>query len=634
MKNTQIKLGLMLIILILAIGTTATVSIKNQNFESYKEQLELNGQLRYISIFDKMHDYETVALSVRQLFLASSEVTRDDFNTFVTPILERHREIQAIEWIPEVTREMRETYELAALKDGLVNFEFKGLVDGKLVTSPEEEVYYPVYYVQPYIGNEAAQGLNLGSNTARKESLMQAREWDKATISEPIRLVQDEDGGFGFLMIYAIQSEDYFNGYVLVVYKVNDFIEESLSVHKNLGLEIVLVDISKENQQEVIYESARSKKVDNKRTAEATITKKIEFGGRVWSLLFVPTAKYQSAFLSTTENLILIVTLIMAILITMYLITIWQTEKQLASKIEDQLAEIKDGQEQLQLALQGAGQAIWDWNLKTGKTRMGSNWVNLIGYEQEELNSFEDPWKIIIHPIDYQRVQDIITRFINGEVDFFHAEYRMIKKNGDVAWFYDEGRLFDVDVSGKANRCAGTVHDVTELVRLRNKLKQKAIIDPLTGLYNRRHLFDELEKMFNLHRRHKQQYCFVILDIDHFKNVNDTYGHQAGDFVLSQFASLLKDRLRHTDLLARYGGEEFVAILNEVSLAEAAQTINQLRIETDEKFLKYGEFVLHHTFSAGVVSFSEVESLEDVISLSDERLYAAKETGRNKVIAD
>lgn len=624
----------MLIILILIIGTSTRNNIKNENFRTYKKQIKINGQLRYTSISDKMHDYETIALSVRQLFLSSNKVTREEFNVFVTPILERHREIQAIEWIPEVSHDERIMYETDAQKDGLHGFGFKDLVDGNLITSPVEDTYYPVYFIEPYIGNEAAHGLNLASNKARKESLMYARQWGDVVISEPIKLVQDQEGGFGFLMIYAIQSANKSNGFVLIVYKVNDFIDKTLAVHKDLGLEMLVIDTTKENQQELIYETASSNKVTNNNTVEATAIEKLDFGGRQWSLLFVPTREYQEAFLSTTENMILIVTIIMAVLIALYLITIRQTEKQLVSKIDEQFIEIKDAQEQLQLALQGAGQAIWDWDLRTGKTRMGSNWINLIGYEQEELDRFEDPWKVIIHPIDYQRVQDIIMRFINGETDFYHAEYRMIKKNGDVGWFYDEGRLFDIGVDGKANRCTGTVHDVTEIVRLRNQLKQKAIVDPLTGLYNRRHLFDELEKMFDLHKRHEQQYCFIILDIDHFKKVNDSYGHQAGDFVLSSFSQFLRDRFRHTDLLARYGGEEFVAILNEVSLEEASETIDRLRIETDETYLEFGDVILHHTFSAGVVSFLEVDSLEEVISLADERLYAAKETGRNKVVSD
>lgn len=124
------------------------------------------------------------------------------------------------------------------------------------------------------------------------------------------------------------------------------------------------------------------------------------------------------------------------------------------------------------------------------------------------------------------------------------------------------------------------------------------------------------------------------MDIDHFKRVNDTYGHITGDFVLREFAQYVKSRLRHTDLVARYGGEEFVAVLHEVTLSEAEELVNDIRIAIDNRQLNFENNLLHHTFSAGLASFNEVESIDEVVSLADERLYAAKETGRNRVVAD
>lgn len=633
MRNLKLKFGIAILISLMVIGFFAVQGVKEDNKVDYQEHLVIDSQLRFASISNKLHDYETISLSVRQLFLSSEFVTREEFNIFVNPILYRNTEIQAIEYIPEVFASERRTYEEKAHEDGLADYQIKGLIDGELIKSPVKDKYYPVYYIQPYEGNEVALGLDLGSNTTRMETLMYAKEWGKAVISEPVQLVQDSENVLSFLMIHAIQQNGKINGFVLIAYRIDDFVEESLDVHESVGLELVILDTTK-GQEQVIYESSKSQSVKSYEAIDVNHIEKMAVGGREWTLMFVPSKAYEEIYLSKSENTIIFAIAILIFALTIYLYNTWKIETKLEMRIEEQVEEIKEGQLQLQLALEGAGQAIWDWDLVSNKTIMGDNWINLVGYTHEELNEMEDPWKVLIHPIDYKRVQDIIQRFLKGQEPYYHAEYRIVKRDGSIGWFYDEGRFFGSDALGNPTRCAGTVHDVTEIVRLREELREKAIIDPLTELYNRRYLFDQLKQFFTLHKRHEQQYSFTILDIDYFKKVNDTYGHQIGDAVLSHFACYLKGRFRSTDLIARYGGEEFVVVMHEVSLEKAYNLIEEVRREIEENILSIGTLEITYTFSAGVVSFDEVETLEEVINLADERLYAAKETGRNKVIAD
>lgn len=632
-KRIQTLVGVILICFVLLMGSLLARGSKENNMEEYRERLMSMSELRYTSISDKLYDYETIAIAVKQLFMSSEHVTRSEFRTFVQPILDRNAEIQAIEWIPEVSRDERQMYTQNALLEGYSGFEIKSLVDGTLIASPEKETYYPVYYIEPFEGNEAALGLDLGSSSSRMNSLINAKAWDNVVISEPIRLVQDPDGGLGFLMIYAIQDERMSNGFVLIVYKFNDFIYESLLAHESVGLDLMVLDIT-DGDYHTVYKSTNDIEVDRMANDTYFQAFPMEVGGREWSFIFMPSAVYMDSYLSKTEDGIWIGTLGLMFLIGMYLWISTKNEQRLEQRIDAQIHEIDEQKLQLQMALEGAGQALWDWNLETNRTRMGKNWINLIGYSSQELNDMDDPWPHIIHPIDYQRVQDILQRTIDGTESYYHAEYRMIKKDGAVGWFYDEGRLFQNNKTGKATRFAGTVHDVTEIVELRDKLKNRAITDQLTGLYNRRYLFEQLQLFFALYKRHDQQYCLVIMDIDHFKRVNDTYGHITGDFVLREFAQYVKSRLRHTDLVARYGGEEFVAVLHEVTLSEAEELVNDIRIAIDNRQLNFENNLLHHTFSAGLASFNEVESIDEVVSLADERLYAAKETGRNRVVAD
>lgn len=633
MKRIQTIIGIILMCLVLLMGALLAKNSKEHNIAEYKERLTSMSELRYTSISDKLYDYETIVIAVKQLFMSSNHVTRLEFKTFVEPILGRNAEIQAIEWIPEVARDERVMYTENAFLEGYSDFEIKSLVDGELMVSPEMDAYYPVYYVEPLEGNEAALGLDLGSNASRMNSLINAKAWDDVVISEPIHLVQDPDGGLGFLMIYAIQDENMSNGFVLIVYKFNDFIYESLLAHEAIGLDLMVLDIT-DGEYYTVYKSDDDLTLDMMSEGNYFQAFPMEVGGRDWSFVFMPSIVHMNTYLAKTEDGIWVGTFVLMLLIGLYLWISIKNEQRLVERIDAQVREIDEQNIQLQMALEGAGQALWDWNLETNRTKMGKNWVNLIGYSSEELNDMEDPWPHIIHPIDYQRIQDILQRTIDGTESYYHAEYRMIKKDGSVGWFYDEGRLFEEDAKGKPTRFAGTVHDVTEIVELRDKLKTRAVTDQLTGLYNRRYLFEQLAKFFALYQRHEQQYCLVIMDIDHFKKVNDIYGHVTGDFVLREFAQFIKTRLRHTDLVARYGGEEFVAVLHEVSLDEAEQLVNDIRKAIDERKLTFENNLLHHTFSAGLVSFNEVESIDEVVSLADERLYAAKETGRNRVVAD
>lgn len=165
------------------------------------------------------------------------------------------------------------------------------------------------------------------------------------------------------------------------------------------------------------------------------------------------------------------------------------------------------------------------------------------------------------------------------------------------------------------------------------RLTELSNTDPLTGLYNRRCLMRSLEKELQRSRRSDISFALVLLDIDHFKQVNDTYGHQKGDHVLQEIAELLRGNLRPYDLAARFGGEEFALVLAPATLDKAVQVANRIR-ETARHMrfdpeLQIGEL----TLSLGVAVFPGfgIQSLDGLIQKTDEALYRAKRKGRNQV---
>ncbi|MDD5036220.1 MAG: diguanylate cyclase [Methylococcaceae bacterium] len=169
---------------------------------------------------------------------------------------------------------------------------------------------------------------------------------------------------------------------------------------------------------------------------------------------------------------------------------------------------------------------------------------------------------------------------------------------------------------------------------LRDQLREQAIHDPLTNLFNRRYLQEMLARELASAARDHHSVSVLMLDIDHFKRLNDTYGHQAGDLVLVALGELLSLQTRHADVACRYGGEEFVVVMPGAMLAFAAQRGEQLRQRFEALRVPYAETELRATLSLGVAAFPQHgESGDQVLRAADHALYAAKASGRNRVCA-
>jgi len=174
---------------------------------------------------------------------------------------------------------------------------------------------------------------------------------------------------------------------------------------------------------------------------------------------------------------------------------------------------------------------------------------------------------------------------------------------------------------------------VKELESLNAKLQYYAEHDELTGLYNRRYLQKELGSCFTHSKQRGKELCCILLDLDYFKKVNDSYGHAFGDMVLNRFARVLQKNRKGSDIVARYGGEEFVLLLPETSLTEGVAIAKQLHRDAEKYIYSDGETKLKVTISLGVASLQDhkPENADRLLIMADEALYTAKEMGRSRV---
>lgn len=174
---------------------------------------------------------------------------------------------------------------------------------------------------------------------------------------------------------------------------------------------------------------------------------------------------------------------------------------------------------------------------------------------------------------------------------------------------------------------------VENLALSHNKLELLSITDALTGLYNRKRMMSMLSKSVERFRRYDQVFSVVMLDIDHFKLVNDQYGHQAGDAVLEKIGQILLSELRTIDVAARYGGEEFVILLDQIDDKAAYQTAERIRMAVQDTVFTIGPLTIGCTLSLGVTTmFSAEQSEMDLIGEADAALYIAKGAGRNQTM--
>lgn len=236
----------------------------------------------------------------------------------------------------------------------------------------------------------------------------------------------------------------------------------------------------------------------------------------------------------------------------------------------------------------------------------------------------------------------------------WHGEFLNRKKNGDLYWenvviapvMDQEGHIVsfiavkeDITERKRAEDNLRTANQqlesrLREIEALQASLHEQAIRDPLTQLHNRRFLDEAIEQEFHHAQRALESLSVILLDIDFFKAINDTYGHAVGDACLVALAELLRQHVRKSDIVCRYGGEEFMLVLRATQLAGATQYAERLRLLVADQIFYIDAVEIKFTISLGISTFpAHGTSHREIINKSDDALYASKRTGRNRVTA-
>ena len=310
--------------------------------------------------------------------------------------------------------------------------------------------------------------------------------------------------------------------------------------------------------------------------------------------------------------------------------------------LEEQTRLVEISRKRLDLALRGANLGLWDWNVADDELFVDERWAAILGYDRDEIVPRVASWTKLLNPEDVERVERTFNEhLIEGLHETYSTEQRLRMKDGRWKWILDTGRVVERDADGKAVRMTGVILDIDRAKEHELMLEKLACSDPLTDVYNRRHLFSRLHEHLALLRRKGEasgdaRCALAILDIDHFKRVNDTWGHLAGDHVLRTFAGVVRKALRPYDVLARYGGEEFGVLFVDCTREQARQVLERIRALILETRFSFQGAEIPVRFSAGVSGledFADPPGVDDVIRVADERLYLAKEGGRDRIVS-
>ena len=294
-------------------------------------------------------------------------------------------------------------------------------------------------------------------------------------------------------------------------------------------------------------------------------------------------------------------------------------------------AELRRRDEIWKLALESTGDGVWDWNLAEGVARMSRRCLEMYGLSKHDLRPSPHSMDERTHPDDKARMLRDRQAHLDGDAPSYVNEHRVLCADGSWKWVLARGMVISRDAQGKPLRMVGTHTVITQRKEAEALIWHQANFDALTGLPNRRMLRDRLGQHMLRCDRERLQLALLFIDLDHFKTVNDTLGHEGGDRLLVEAAHRLSRCVRASDTVARMGGDEFTVVLPELHDAREVERIVQAILRELARAFHLGDEPAFVSASIGITFYpGDGQSVDDLLRQADQALYVAKGAGRNR----
>jgi len=308
-----------------------------------------------------------------------------------------------------------------------------------------------------------------------------------------------------------------------------------------------------------------------------------------------------------------------------------ETFKQDVELLEEIRHTLQKSEEKYRLAMQATEDGLWDWNVVKEEVYYSPGWGFILGMEKPA--PVFETWYSRIHPDDADEVMHRLQEHLAGKTSIWQMEHRLQKPDGSWIWVLGRGKVVQRDQDGKPLRMIGTMTDIQLKKENEEIIWHQANFDGLTNLPNRKFITEMLEQQIRKSERNGSLIWILFLDLDGFKEINDNFGHQAGDHLLQTVAKRIRQTVRSSDMVGRLGGDEFIIMLSDIpEVAGVDYFANRIIKEIGKAYSISGQQA-YVTASIGISNFpNDSVYSEELLKLADQSMYAAKEGGKNAYV--
>lgn len=572
------------------------------------------------AIEERLLNYEQVLAGSAGLFSVAGDVSREQWRDYITKVdLNRYYPgIQGIGFVRRIdVRDMAD--HIASVRaEGVRHYRVK-----PLGTGPD---YYPIVYLEPDTDlNRRALGYNAVNDPVHRVAMERARDEAEAAITAKVILVQegvDEDQA-SFLMYYPVfrggdvpelkaARRVLLNGYVFSAFRMNNLIDGIVGLIAPF-LDVRIYDGNETSRERLMYGSNLGS-LDN--DFSFTMSQVLEHGGRQWLIQTRSTPAFDYLASDPRPPIVLASGLAISLLMFLFVLALIRS-RLMAQRTAGHYRAITEGAANVTLVLG-----------RDGRARYASpSSQDILGFDPERVPDLD--LQPLVHGDDWPSLQrgfEAALRQPGEQLPILHARIR----DADGRWRDMEGSFTAMlDVPG-VNGVVLSLRDLTQLKAAQSELHRLAFYDPLTGLANRQLFRDRLDAVVRRCRRSGEPAALMFLDLDGFKRINDTLGHDAGDALLQQVAQWLNGSVREDDSVARLGGDEFVVLLSHVSGPDAAGQVAEALLRRLCQRLRLSDHDVGVTVSIGVTLIpQDSDDPGTLMKYADLAMYRAKDAGRN-----
>lgn len=292
---------------------------------------------------------------------------------------------------------------------------------------------------------------------------------------------------------------------------------------------------------------------------------------------------------------------------------------------------LRESQARWRFALEGGGDCIWEWDVASDQLLLSEMGKKMFGFSDGEMSNDMRSWQTRVHQEDAAKLVRDTLEYFTKKVPSFSSEYRVLCKDGTWKWVHTRGIAVSHDTEGKITRMFGVFTDIHARKLAEETIQHQANYDPLTLLPNRRLFRDRLDQQIKSAQRMSASFALMLIDLDQFKEVNDTLGHDMGDILLIEAAERIKNCVRQSDTVARLGGDEFTVILSDLDVLSSADRIAQQILSRLSEPFALAREVVFVSASIGITLYpNDASDIDTLLKNADQAMYVAKHGGRNR----